>query len=87
MVLGVSKDSLKSHGNFRKKHDLNFPLLSDADSDVAERYGVWKEKSMYGKAYMGIERTTFVIDEEGRIAKIFPKVTIDGHCAEVLSAL
>lgn len=87
MVLGVSKDSLKSHAGFRKKHELNFPLLSDAESDVCEKYGVWKEKSMYGKTYMGIERTTFVIDGEGKIARIFPKVTVDGHSDEVLAAL
>ena len=86
-ILGVSKDSVGSHHQFREKEGLTFPLLSDAGSDVSERYGVWKEKSMYGKKHMGIERTTFVIDEEGRIAKIFPKVKVDGHAEEVMAAV
>ncbi len=87
VVLGVSKDSVESHEKFRQKEGLTFTLLSDADSDVSERYGVWKEKSMYGKKYMGIERTTFLIDEAGRIARVFPHVKVDGHDEEVLSAL
>lgn len=86
-ILGVSKDSVDNHHQFRKKEGLTFPLLSDAGSDVSERYGVWKEKSMYGKKHVGIERTTFVIDEEGRIAKIFPRVKVDGHAEEVMAAV
>ena len=87
VILGVSRDSVASHVKFKAKYELNFPLLSDEDGAVCEKYGVWVEKSMYGRKYMGIERTTFLIDEEGRIAKIFPKVKVDGHCAEVLEAL
>lgn len=86
-ILGISKDSLADHEKFREKEGLTFPLLSDADSDVCERYGVWKEKSMYGRTYMGIERTTFVIDPGGRIAKVFPKVKVKGHASEVLEAV
>lgn len=87
VILGVSRDSVASHVKFKEKYDLNFPLLSDEDGSVCEKYGVWVEKSMYGKKYMGIERTTFLIDEEGRIARIFPKVKVAEHCAEVLEAL
>ncbi|MDX1660337.1 MAG: thioredoxin-dependent thiol peroxidase [Gemmatimonadota bacterium] len=87
VVLGISKDSLERHETFREKEGLSFALLSDADSDVCERYGVWKEKSMYGNTYMGIERTTFVIDDDGRIAKIFPKVKVKGHVDEVFEAV
>ncbi|MBW3660790.1 MAG: thioredoxin-dependent thiol peroxidase [Gemmatimonadetes bacterium] len=87
VVLGISKDRIESHERFRANEGLTFPLLSDADSDVCERYGVWKEKSMYGKTHMGIERTTFVIDEEGRIARIFPKVKVEGHADQVLAAV
>jgi len=85
VVLGVSADSVESHKKFKSKFDLNFPLL--ADKKMIEAYGVWKEKSMYGKKYMGIERTTFVIDENGKIAHIFPKVKVDQHYDEVLEAL
>jgi peroxiredoxin Q/BCP len=87
VVLGVSADSVESHQKFKKKFDLNFPLLADTDKKLVEGYGVWKEKSMYGKKYMGIERTTFVIDEEGKISHIFPKVKVDEHYEEVLKAL
>jgi peroxiredoxin Q/BCP len=87
VILGVSKDSLASHHRFREKEGLTFDLLSDEGSDVCERYGVWKEKSMYGRTHMGIERTTFVIDTGGRIAKVFPKVKVDGHADEVLEAV
>lgn len=87
VVIGVSADSTASHQKFIKKYDLNFTLLSDEDKTVLEKYGVWKEKSMYGKKYMGIERTTFIIDEEGKIKKIFPKVKVTNHEAEVLEAL
>ena len=87
VVLGVSADSMESHKKFKSKFDLNFPLLADSDKKMIEAYGVWKEKSMYGKKYMGIERTTFLIDENGKIAHIFPKVKVDQHYEEVLKAL
>ena len=87
VIFGVSPDSAKSHVNFRCKYDLPFPLLIDQDHAIADAYGVWREKSMYGRKYMGIERTTFVIDEKGKIAHIFGKVKPAGHAAEVLEAL
>ena len=87
VVVGISKDSVASHDKFVKKHDLGVILGSDEASDVCERYGVWTEKSMYGKKYMGIERTTFLIDGEGRIARIWPKVKVPGHVEEVLDAV
>ncbi len=82
-VVGVSKDSVKSHAKFKQKFDLNFPLLSDENDTMAENYGVWIEKSMYGKKYMGIDRTTFLIDAQGRIKHIWPKVKPDGHVEEI----
>jgi len=85
-VLGISKDSVASHEKFRDKHDLAVPLLSDADATVCEDYGVWKEKNMYGKKFMGIERSTFLIDREGRIARVWRKVKVPGHAEEVLEA-
>ena len=87
VILGVSPDSLKSHDKFRGKYELPFTLLADEDHAVADAYGVWKEKSMYGRKYMGIERTTFVIDTAGKLAAIFPKVKVDGHSEEVLAAV
>lgn len=87
VILGVSPDSVDSHDTFRAKHTLNFPLLSDPGAKVASKYGVWKEKSMYGRTYMGIERTTFIIDKEGTIRKIFPKVKVDKHADEVLEVV
>ncbi|HEY9166783.1 MAG TPA: thioredoxin-dependent thiol peroxidase [Candidatus Kryptonia bacterium] len=87
VVFGVSADSVESHGKFKQKFNLNFPLLSDTDKKVINAYGVWKEKSLYGRKFMGIERTTFVIDEDGKIKKIFPKVKVDGHYDEVLAEL
>ena len=87
VVLGVSVDSVESHKKFKNKFDLNFPLLSDADKAIVQAYGTWKEKSMYGKKFMGIERTTFIIDEQGRISHIFPKVKVDEHYDQVLDAL
>lgn len=87
VILGVSKDSVASHHRFREKEGLTFDLLSDENSDVCERYGVWKEKSMYGRTHMGIARTTFVIDSGGRIAKVFSKVKVEGHADEVLEAV
>lgn len=82
-VLGISGDSEKSHAGFASKYELPFILLSDPEKNVIEKYGVWKEKSMYGKKYMGIERTTFLIDKEGKIKKIFPKVKVTGHVEEI----
>ena len=87
VVLGVSADSVESHRKFKTKHGLNFALLADPEKKAIERYGVWKEKSMYGKKYMGIERTTFVIDAQGKISHIFPKVKVGDHYDEVLEAL
>jgi peroxiredoxin Q/BCP len=87
VVLGVSGDSVESHKKFVSKYDLNFVLLSNEDRSVLDAYGVWKEKSMYGRTFMGIERTTFIIDEHGKISHIFPKVKVDGHTEEVLNAL
>ena len=87
VVLGVSPDDTKSHKKFADKFSLDFPLLADLGNTVCEAYGVWKEKSMYGKTYMGVERTTFVIDREGRIAKIFAKVKVDGHSDAILAAI
>jgi thioredoxin-dependent peroxiredoxin len=86
-VLGVSPDSAGSHRKFKEKHGLNFPLLVDEDHEVAEAYGVWKEKSMYGRKYWGIERSTFLIDEEGRIEKAWRKVRPKGHAEAVLEEL
>ena len=86
-VLGVSIDSTASHKKFADKYELPFTLLSDEKKEVVEKYGVWKEKSMYGKKYMGIERTTFIIDEEGKIQNIFPKVKVAGHVNEVMKIL
>ena len=86
-MIGVSPDTCGAQAKFKAKFDLNFTLLADTEHTVAEAYGVWKEKSMYGKTYMGIERTTFLIDEKGKIKKIFNKVKADGHAKEVLAAL
>lgn len=86
-VFGISKDSLTKHRNFTAKKELTVPLLSDTDSDVCERYGVWVEKQMYGKTHMGIQRATFLIDAEGKIAQVWPKVKVAGHAAEVLDAV
>jgi thioredoxin-dependent peroxiredoxin len=85
VVLGISKDSLKKHSNFRAKHNLAVTLLSDAEGDMCENYGVWAEKKMYGKSFMGIVRTTVLIDENGVIARVWPKVKVAGHVTEVLS--
>jgi thioredoxin-dependent peroxiredoxin len=87
VVFGVSADSVSSHRKFSDKFQLNFPLLSDESKSMIQAYGVWKEKSMYGRKYMGIERTTVVINEDGTIGKIFPKVKVNGHFTEVLQAL
>ena len=86
-VLGISADSVDRHKKFSDKYELPFTLLSNEDKKVLEKYGVWKEKSMYGKKYMGIERTTFIIDEKGKIQKIFPKVKVKGHIEEIIKTL
>jgi len=87
VVLGVSADGPGSHRKFRKKHELPFALLADEDHAVAEAYGAWGEKSMYGRKYFGVLRTTFIIDPAGRIARIFERVKPRGHAAEVLEAI
>jgi peroxiredoxin Q/BCP len=87
VVIGVSADSVDSHAKFARKYGLTFPMLSDEKKSIIKAYGVWKEKSMYGKKYFGIERTTFVIDEKGVICHIFNKVKVDGHTDEVLAVL
>ena len=84
VLLGVSTDNMDSHLAFRDHHKLPFPLLSDEDAAVSMLYGVYKQKNLYGKKYMGIERTTFVIDRTGRVAQIWPKVKVDGHIQDVL---
>jgi len=86
-VVGISGDSSTSHQKFVDKHALNFPLLADVGNEVGKRYGVYKKKSLYGREFMGYERTTVVIDKEGVIRKIFPKVKVNGHTAEVMAAL
>ena len=87
VVLGVSPDTVQSHDKFKLKYQLPFALLSDPDHQVAETYGAWGEKKMYGRTYMGIIRSTFIIDEEGRIAKVFPRVKPKNHSQQVLEAL
>lgn len=87
VIIGVSPDATKAQAKFKDKFDLPFTLLADVDHKTAEAYGVWKEKSMYGKKYMGVERTTFVIDPNGKVKKIFPKVKVEGHAEEVLAAV
>ena len=86
-VLGISPDPVKSHVKFRDKYQLNFPLLADVDQRVSEAYGVWQQKSMYGRKYMGVARTTFVIGADGRITHVFEKVKPESHAAEVAAAV
>jgi len=85
-VIGISKDSVARHDKFKKKYELPFTLASDEHGHVCEDYGVWKEKSMYGRTYMGIERTTFLIGADGKIKRVWNKVKVNGHVAEVLQA-
>jgi peroxiredoxin Q/BCP len=87
VVLGVSPDDVASHGQFRDKYSLNFPLLADTDHQVAELYGAWREKNMYGKKSMGIQRSTFLIDADGKVRKVWKRVEVDGHDDAVLAAL
>lgn len=87
IVLGVSPDDEASHAKFRDKYDLNFPLLADHDHKIAEKYGAWREKNMYGKKSMGVQRSTFLIDAEGVVVKVWKKVQVDGHDEQVIEAL
>lgn len=87
VVVGMSPDSVKAHDKFVAKHGLGVILASDEDKSVLEAYGVWTEKSMYGRSYMGVERTTFLIDRDGKIARVWRKVKVKGHAAEVLDAV
>ena len=87
VVIGISRDSLARHEKFCAKHSLGIPLVSDEDGTVCEAYGTWVEKKMYGRTSMGIQRATFLIDGSGRVAKVWPKVSVDGHAAEALAAL
>jgi peroxiredoxin Q/BCP len=87
VILGISPDSVESHKKFAEKFDLPFRLLSDEKKQVLEKYGVWKEKSMYGRKYMGVERSTFIIDKTGKVKKIFKKVKVADHNKEVMEAL
>lgn len=87
VVIGISKDSATKHDKFKVKYGLNFPLAADEDGKTCEAYGVWTEKSMYGKTYMGIQRATFLIDQNGKIAQIWPKVSVPGHAEDVLKAV
>lgn len=87
VVLGVSPDDVESHVKFRDKYKLNFPLLADPDHKVAEKYGAWREKNMYGKKSMGIQRSTYLIDSAGKVAKVWKRVKVDGHDQQVLDAL
>jgi peroxiredoxin Q/BCP len=87
IILGVSADDIKSHQSFAQEYSLPFPLLSDTEKKVISAYGVWKKKNLYGREFMGIERTTFLIDEKGYIQHIFPKVRVEGHTGELLEKL
>lgn len=87
VILGISKDSIKKHSKFADKYQLPFSLLSDIDGDVCEQYDVWKEKSLYGKTFMGIVRSTFLIDPEGTIVRVYPNVKVKEHASELLSDL
>ena len=86
-VFGVSPDDEASHAAFRDKYRLNFPLLADVDHKLAEKYGAWREKNMYGKKSMGVQRSTYIIDAEGRVARVWKRVQVDGHDQQVLAAL
>lgn len=87
VVLGVSPDTVDSHARFRDKYKLNFPLLADPDRALAEKYGAWREKNMYGKKVMGIQRSTYLIDADGKVAKVWPRVKPEEHATQVLAAV
>ena len=86
-VLGVSPDDVESHGKFRDKFQLNFPLLADPEHKIADKYGAWREKNMYGKKSMGVQRSTFLIDADGKVVKVWKRVSVEGHDDAVLEAL
>ena len=86
-MVGVSKDSVTRHDKFKAKYQLNFPLVSDEDGKICEKYGTWIEKSLYGRKYMGIDRATFLIDKDGMVRRIWNKVKVNGHVDEVAEAL
>jgi peroxiredoxin Q/BCP len=86
-VIGVSPDDVASHGKFRDKYGLNFPLLADPDHAVTEKYGAWREKNMYGKKSMGVQRSTYLIDGSGKVAQVWKRVQVDGHDQQILEAL
>ncbi|MGE5767022.1 MAG: thioredoxin-dependent thiol peroxidase, partial [Bacteroidota bacterium] len=86
-IIGISKDSVARHDKFKAKYKLNFPLVSDEDGKICEKYGTWIEKSLYGRKYMGIDRATFLIDKDGVVAKVWHKVKVNGHVDEVAEAL
>jgi peroxiredoxin Q/BCP len=87
VILGASADSVESHRKFKEKYDLPYPLIADSDHSIAESYGVWQKKSMFGKKYMGIARTTFLIAPDGRIARVFEKVNPLGHAADIAAEI
>ncbi len=87
VVLGISADDVASHAKFRDKFELNFPLLADTDHQISEKFGAWREKNMYGKKSMGIQRSTFLVDAAGKVAKVWKRVQVDGHEEQVLLAL
>jgi thioredoxin-dependent peroxiredoxin len=87
IVLGVSPDDVESHARFKAKYGLNFPLLADPDHAIAAKYGAWREKNMYGKKSMGVQRSSFLIDSQGRVAKVWKRVKVEGHAEQVLAAL
>jgi peroxiredoxin Q/BCP len=86
-VIGISCDPPASHAKFRDKYELNFPLLADVDHEVAEKFGAWREKNMYGKKSMGVQRSTFLVDAKGKVVKVWKKVQVDGHAEDVLEAI
>jgi len=86
-VFGISPDTVESHVKFRDKYSLNFPLLADPDHKMADKYGAWREKNMYGKKSMGIQRSTYLIDADGKVAKLWKRVKVDGHDQQVIDAL
>lgn len=86
-IYGISPDTVASHVKFRDKYELNFPLLADPDHEVAEKLGAWREKNMYGKVSMGVQRSTFLIDASGKVAKLWKRVSVDGHDQQVIDAL
>jgi peroxiredoxin Q/BCP len=87
VVLGVSPDTVERHVKFKTKYGLNFPLLADVDTEIAKKYGVWVEKSNYGRKYMGVQRATFLIGRDGKVFKVWPKVKVEGHAEDVMTSI